>query len=83
MNRSSSDLVPVDPERHALEARIARAKGRIVEDLEWATTLLYGAARSAGRGLGTLVVSVGLFLAGIVAAAWIRRRRGQVHITFR
>ena len=75
-------LVPVDPERHAIEARIERAKGRIVEDLNRASGLLRDVAASAGRGLGRVAVVSALFVAGIVLAALVRRRR-RIRITWR
>jgi hypothetical protein len=73
-------LVPVDPERHALEMRIEHAKSRIAEDLERASALVRQVASRAGRGLGTLVVVTGLVVAGMVVAAlaWRSRRRGRI-----
>jgi hypothetical protein len=76
-------LVPVDPERHALEMRIEHAKNRIVEDLERATARFREAARRTGRGLGTLAVVSGLLLAGVVVAALVRARRRRIRITWR
>jgi len=76
-------LVPVDPERHALEMRIEHAKHRIVEDLERASALLRDAARRTGRGLGTLAVLSGLLLTGVVVAALVRARRRRIRITWR
>lgn len=89
MNRLSEQrpwgdtLVPVDPERHALEMRIERAKERIVEDLERASARVREMARRTGRGLGTLAVVSGLLLAGIVATALVRRRRRRLRVVFR
>ncbi len=76
-------LVPVDPERHALEVRIERAKGRIVEDLDRASGLLRDVARRAERRFGTALVLSGIFLGGLVIAALVRRSRRRVHITWR
>jgi hypothetical protein len=76
-------LVPVDPERHALEVRIERAKGRIVEDLNRASGLLRDVARRTGRRLGTALVLSGVILGGIVIAAFVRRSRRRVRITWR
>ncbi len=75
----------IDPERHALEMRIERAKSRIVEDLNRAS-----ARRSARwprrprrRWLGTVAVVAGVLLAGIVVGALARRSRRRVRIQWR
>lgn len=89
MNRLSQErpgdetLVPVDPERHALEMRIEQAKHRLVEDLEQAGVLVRRVVSRAGRGLGTLVVLSGVMLAGIAVAALVRRNRRQIRIRWR
>jgi hypothetical protein len=74
-------LVPVDPERHALEVRIAHAKERIVEDLNRASALVRGAAVRAGRGLGAAVIVAGLAVAATILALIARRRR--IRVTWR
>ena len=89
MNRLSEhrpgddSLVPVDPERHALEMRIEHAKHRIVEDLERASALFRDVARRTGRGVGTALVVSALFIVGAVAAALLRRRRRRLRVTWR
>jgi hypothetical protein len=75
-------LVPVDPERHALQVRIEHSKERIVEDLQRASALVRGAAARAGRGLGTIFVVAGLAIAAAIVAALVQRRR-RVRITWR
>ncbi len=75
--------MPVDPERHALEMRIERAKDRIVEDLNRASGLVRGVVARAGRGLGLIALcAAGVVLLGVVAAAraWHKRR---IRITWR
>jgi hypothetical protein len=81
-HRGNGALVLVDPERHALEVRIERAKSRIVEDLNRASGLLRDVAARAGRGLGRVVVLSGLFVAGVALAVLVRRRR-RLRITWR
>jgi hypothetical protein len=81
--QGSDTLVPVDPERHALEVRIERAKARIVEDLNRASGLVRGVVVRVGRGLGLLAlcaVGLGLVGAALAARAWRRRR---IRITWR
>ena len=76
-------LVPVDPERHALEVRIERAKARLVEDLNRASGLLRDVAQRTGRTFGTVLVVSGVILGGLVIAALLRRSRRPVRITWR
>ena len=76
-------LSPVDPERHALEVRIERAKGRIVEDLNRASGLLRDVVRRTSRTFGTVLVASGMILGGLVIAALVRRSRRRVRITWR
>lgn len=76
-------LVPVDPERHALEVRIELAKGRIVADLNRASGLVRNVVRRTGRTFGTALVTSGLILGGLLLAAFVRRRRRRVRITWR
>jgi hypothetical protein len=76
-------LVPVDPERHALEMRIEHAKSRIAEDLESAFSLVRQVASRTGRGLGALVVVSGLVLAGMVVAVLTWRNRTRARIRWR
>ena len=76
-------LVPVDPERHALEVRIEQAKNRIVEDLNRASGLLRDVARRTGRRLGTAAVVSGVVVAAIVVVALVRRSRRRVRISWR
>jgi hypothetical protein len=73
-------LVPVDPERHALEMRIEHAKSRIVADLERALGLVRNAASRAGRGLGTLAVVAGVALAAVVIGIAFRLRHRRVTV---
>jgi hypothetical protein len=79
----SVTLVPVDPERHALEMRIEHAKHRLVEDLNRASGLVRDVAASAGRGLGRLAVFSGVFVAGVLVALMVRRHRRRLRITWR
>ena len=76
-------LVPVDPERHALEMRIEHAKGRLVEDLERASAAVRRAASRAGRGLGTALVLGGILVAGLALTALLRWNRRQIRIFWR
>ena len=76
-------LVPVDPERHALEMRIEHAKGRLVEDLERASAAVRQVASRAGRGLGTALVLGGILVAGIALTAILRWNRRQIRIRWR
>jgi hypothetical protein len=78
---SRDSLVPVDPERHALEVRIAHAKDRIVEDLNRASALFRGAAARAGRGIETVMIVAGLAIAAAILALLTRRRR--IRVTWR
>ncbi len=83
LRQGSDTLVPVDPERHALEQRIELAKARIAEDLDRASGLVRGVVSRAGRGLGLLgLCAAGLVLAGLVTAGW-RRRRRRIRIIWR
>jgi hypothetical protein len=76
-------LVPVDPERHALEMRIEHAKSRLVEDLNRASALVKNLASRAGRGVGTLAVVAGVTLVAVVLTLAIRRKRRQVTVRWR
>ena len=82
LRQGGDTLVPVDPERHALQERIERAKARIVEDLDHASGLVRGAVSRAGRGLGLAGLCAALLLAGLVTTALVRRRR-RIRITWR
>jgi hypothetical protein len=75
-------MVPVDPERHALESRIEHAKSRLMEDVNRASELLRDVAERTQRGLGRLAVLSGLLVAGLVVFALTRRRR-RIRITWR
>jgi hypothetical protein len=77
------DLVPVDPERHALESRIEHAKGRIVEDLNRAGRLLRETAARTGRGVGKLVVISGIAVAGALLLLALRLRGRRIRITWK
>ena len=89
MNRLServseaSDLVPVDPERHALESRIEHAKGRIVEDLNRAGRLLRDAAARTGRGVSRFALISGVLVAGAIVLAIVRLRGRRIRITWK
>ena len=76
-------LVPVDPERHALEMRIEHAKGRLVEDLERASAAVRQVASRAGRGLGTALVLGGILAAGVAITMMLRWNRRQIRIRWR
>ena len=76
-------LLPVDPVRHALQARIEGAKTRIVEDLNRATALVQDAATRAGRGLGRLALLAGLVVAGAILAVARARRRRRIRVVWR
>jgi hypothetical protein len=73
-------LVPVDPERHALEARIEHAKNSIVEDLNRAGSLLREVAARTGRGIGRGLLAAGVVVAGAVlfGVLWWQRRRARL-----
>jgi hypothetical protein len=75
---------PIDPERHALEMRIERAKGRIVEDLNRAGTLFREVASRTTRGVGRLALISGVLVAGAIALAIVRlRSRRRIRITWK
>jgi hypothetical protein len=76
-------LMPVDPERHALEMRIEHAKNRIAADLERALGLVRSAASRAGRGLGTLVVVAGVAVAAVVLGIALRLKHRRVTVRWR
>jgi hypothetical protein len=77
-----STLVPVDPERRALEARIERAKARLFQDLNRVSTMAKQTAKqaagAAGRGLLRVALLGGLLVVGLVSAFIRRRRRLRV-----
>jgi hypothetical protein len=74
-----STLVPVDPERRALEVRIERAKARLFQDLNRVSTMAKQTAKqaagAAGRGLLRVALLGGLLAVGLVSAFILRRRR--------
>lgn len=77
-------LVPVDPERHALQMRIEHAKSRIVEDLNRASDLFRDVAARTGRGLGRLALISGVVVAGAILMAIVRTRgRKRIRITWK
>jgi hypothetical protein len=76
-------LEPVDPERHALAMRIEQAKGRLLEDLERASTAMRRAATRAGWGVGTAVVVSGILLAGLALTLLVRGTRRQIRVLWR
>ncbi|MFT3773736.1 MAG: hypothetical protein QM820_50835 [Minicystis sp.] len=77
-------LVPVDPERHALEMRIEHAKSRIVEDLNRASSLFREVASRTGRGIGRLALISGAVVAGAILMAIVRMRsRRRIRITWK
>jgi len=83
LRQGSDTLVPVDPERHALEQRIELAKARIAEDLDRASGLVRGVVSRAGRGLGLLgLCAAGLVVAGLVTVG-LRRRRRRIRVSWR
>ena len=79
---TGSPLVPVDPERRALQVRIDLAKARLFQDLNRASMLARRAAKQAagvaGRGLLRVALVGGLLLVGLVSAFVRRRRRLRV-----
>lgn len=80
----SDTLVPVDPERHALEMRIEHAKSRIVEDLNRASDLFRDVASRTGRGLGRFALISGIVVAGTILLAMMRlRSRRRIRITWK
>ena len=76
-------LVPIDPERHALERRIEHAKERIAEDLRVASALFQGVATRAGRGAGRLALLGGVLVAGAILVALRWRAQRRIRITWR
>ena len=76
-------LAPVDPERHALEARIEHAKSRIVEDLNRASGLLRDAAARTGRGASRIALFAGLCVAGVLLFFAVRARPRRIRITWK
>lgn len=79
---TGSDLAPVDPERRALEVRIAVAKSRLFQDLNRVSTMAKHTAKqaagAAGRGLLRVALVGGLLVVGLVAAFIRRKRRLRV-----
>ena len=77
-------MVPIDPERHALEMRIEHAKARIVEDLNRASLLFRDVASRASRGAGRLALISGIVVAGAILLAVARMRsRRRIRITWK
>lgn len=76
-------LAPIDPERHALEMRIERAKSRIVEDLNRASALLRDVAARTGRGIGRAALIAGLVAAGAIVLLIARLRGRRIRITWK
>jgi len=78
---ASAPLVPVDPERRALETQIEQAKHSLVQDLNLATKRVRHAAGTAGRGLVRVALLGAVVVVGLVAA--LVRRRHSIRITWR
>jgi len=78
---TSAPLVPVDPERRALETQIEQAKHRLVRDLNRASKLLRHAAGTAGRGLLRVALLGAVVVVGLVAA--LLRRRHRIRVTWK
>lgn len=76
-------LVPVDPERHALERRIELAKSRIIEDMNRAGNLVREVASRAGRGAGRALLIAGVVVAGAILIALVRTRGRRIRITWK
>jgi hypothetical protein len=76
-------LLPVDPERHALEVRIERAKDRIVEDLNRASALVREVASRAGRGAGWMLLAAGSLIAAAVVLVIVRRRQRRIRVIWK
>lgn len=71
-------VVRPDTERHLLEARIAVAKRRLIQDLNRISTMAKQTAGTAGRKLLQVAVLGGLVLGAIVSMFVRRRRRLRV-----
>jgi hypothetical protein len=77
-HKERTALVPVDPRRHALEARVVNAKERLIEDLNQASMIVKQAASTAGRGIARILAMGALVVAGLLTAFLRRRRRLRV-----
>lgn len=82
-----AELVPFDPVRHALEARIESAKERLFADLDTAQRQLRAVASTAARGVARSVTRAalvgGLLALGLVAALVLRRQRKHLRIVWK
>jgi hypothetical protein len=70
-----AELVPFDPVRHALQARIEHAKERLFADLDEAQRQLRRIAASTARGAVRTALTAGALLVGLVVVVVLARRR--------
>lgn len=85
--RSRDELVPFDPIRRALEARIELAKERLFADLDEAQRQLRRVASTTVQGLAQRLTRAalvgGVLVLGLLAALALRRRRRRLRVVWR
>jgi hypothetical protein len=80
---SRDELAPLDPARHALEARIELAKERLFADLDEAQKQLRRVASNTARSVARVVLLGGVVVLGIVTALVLRSRRRRLRIMWK
>jgi hypothetical protein len=78
-----AELAPLDPARHALEARIELAKERLFADLDEAQKQLRRVATTTARGLTRALLVGGVVVLGLVAALMLRRQSRRLRIVWK
>ena len=78
-----AELAPLDPARHALEARIELAKERLFADLDEAQKQLRRVAATTARGMTRALLVGGVVLLGLVAALMLRRQTRRLRIVWK
>lgn len=78
-----AELAPLDPVRHALEARIELAKERLFADLDEAQKQLRRVASNAGRSMVRAVLVGSAVMLGLVAALVLRHQRRRMRIVWK
>jgi len=82
-----AELVPFDPARRALEARIEQAKERLFADLDRVQQQLRTVAAVAALGVAKRVMRAvllsGVVVLGIVTALVLRRQQRRIRIVWK